>query len=94
MKILGICGSLRKGSLNMVALKACRELMPQGMTMDTIAEIGDIPPPNYSLACYPTDANRGDALLEVLATRMHVLRNRSELAPTLNLGDSFLSLVN
>ena len=43
MKILGICGSLRKGSLNMVALKACRELMPQGMTMDTIAEIGDIP---------------------------------------------------
>src|SRR5262245_3323478 len=43
MKVLGICGALRKGSLNMVALKTCRELMPQGMTMDTIAEIGDIP---------------------------------------------------
>jgi chromate reductase len=43
MKVLGISGSLRKGSYNTAALKACRELMPAGMTMDTIAEIGDIP---------------------------------------------------
>jgi chromate reductase len=42
MKVLGICGSLRKASLNMAALRACRELMPQGMTLE-IAEIGDIP---------------------------------------------------
>jgi len=42
MKILGICGSLRKGSLNMAALRACNEVMPEGMTL-TIAEIGDIP---------------------------------------------------
>jgi chromate reductase, NAD(P)H dehydrogenase (quinone) len=42
MQILGICGSLRKNSLNMAALRACNELMPEGMTM-TIAEIGDIP---------------------------------------------------
>ena len=42
MKILGICGSLRKNSFNMHALRACSELMPEGMTMQ-IAEIGDIP---------------------------------------------------
>ena len=42
MKILGICGSLRKNSFNMHALRACNELMPEGMTMQ-IAEIGDIP---------------------------------------------------
>jgi chromate reductase len=42
MQILGICGSLRKGSLNMVALRACQELMPQGMTL-RITRIDDIP---------------------------------------------------
>ena len=41
LKILGICGSLRKGSLNMLALRACNELMPQGMSMK-LATIGDI----------------------------------------------------
>ena len=29
MQILGICGSLRKGSLNMAALRACNELLPR-----------------------------------------------------------------
>ena len=42
MKVLGISGSLRKASYNSAALRACRELMPQGMTLE-IAEIGDIP---------------------------------------------------
>ena len=42
MNILGICGSLRKGSLNMAALRACNDLLPEGMNMQ-IAEIGDIP---------------------------------------------------
>lgn len=42
MKILGICGSLRRASYNMAALRACRELMPQGMTLE-IADIGDLP---------------------------------------------------
>src|SRR5688500_13769942 len=40
--ILGICGSLRKASLNMAALRACRELMPQGMALQ-IARIDDLP---------------------------------------------------
>lgn len=42
LKILGVCGSLRKASFNMAALRACHELMPQGMSMK-IAEIGDLP---------------------------------------------------
>jgi chromate reductase len=42
LKILGISGSLRKASFNTAALKACAELMPQGMTM-TYARIEDLP---------------------------------------------------
>ncbi len=42
MQILGICGSLRKASLNMAALRACQDLTPQGMTL-RIARIDDIP---------------------------------------------------
>ena len=42
LKILGICGSLRKASLNMAALRACNEMMPQGMMLQ-IANIADIP---------------------------------------------------
>jgi chromate reductase len=40
--VLGICGSLRKASFNMAALRECKELMPQGMTLQ-IASIADIP---------------------------------------------------
>jgi chromate reductase len=42
MKILGICGSLRKASFNMAALRACNELLPSGMTLH-ITGIGDLP---------------------------------------------------
>ncbi len=41
LKILGISGSLRRGSFNTAALKTCAELMPGGMTM-TYARIDDI----------------------------------------------------
>lgn len=42
LKVLCICGSLRKASLNMAALRACNELLPQGMTLQ-ITSIADIP---------------------------------------------------
>jgi chromate reductase, NAD(P)H dehydrogenase (quinone) len=42
LKVLGICGSLRKGSLNMAALRACNDLLPQGMTLH-ITSIADLP---------------------------------------------------
>jgi chromate reductase len=40
--VLGISGSLRKGSYNTAALRTCAELMPAGMTL-SYARIDDIP---------------------------------------------------
>lgn len=42
VRILGISGSLRKGSFNTAALHAAQELAPQGVTIE-LAEIGDLP---------------------------------------------------
>lgn len=42
LKILGISGSLRKGSFNTAALRACDDLMPAGMKLG-YARIDDIP---------------------------------------------------
>jgi chromate reductase len=42
MKVLGICGSLRKGSYNAMALRAAQKLAPQGMSIE-IADISTIP---------------------------------------------------
>ena len=42
LKILGISGSLRKGSFNTAALRTCAELMPAGMSM-TYARLDDLP---------------------------------------------------
>jgi chromate reductase, NAD(P)H dehydrogenase (quinone) len=42
LKVLGICGSLRKASLNMAALRACTEMLPAGLSLE-IASIDDMP---------------------------------------------------
>src|SRR3954467_1686656 len=42
MKVLGICGSLRKASFNAMALRAAQKLVPQGMSLE-IADISAIP---------------------------------------------------
>lgn len=42
MNVLGISGSLRKGSYNSMALRATQKLAPQGMRVD-IADISNIP---------------------------------------------------
>src|ERR1700761_3060049 len=42
VSVLGICGSLRKASFNMAALKTAIELKPPGMEV-TIADISQIP---------------------------------------------------
>lgn len=42
LKVLGITGSLRKASYNTAALRACQELMPQGMSL-RITSIADLP---------------------------------------------------
>lgn len=43
--VLGICGSLRRHSYNMAALRAARELAPEGITV-LIADLSTIPPYN------------------------------------------------
>lgn len=47
-KILGISGSLRKGSYNTAALRAAQELAPEGVEIE-IADISQIPPFNQDL---------------------------------------------
>ena len=48
IRVLGICGSLRKGSFNRMALEAAAQLMPAGMLMEH-CEIGTLPHFNADL---------------------------------------------
>ena len=45
LRVLGVSGSLRRGSFNTAALRAAQELAPDGMTVET-ADISEIPPYN------------------------------------------------
>ena len=42
MNVIGISGSLRRGSFNAATLRAAQELAPAGMTIE-IFDIGDLP---------------------------------------------------
>lgn len=73
VKVLGISGSLRTGSYNTAALRAARDLVPEGMALET-ADIGDLPLYNDDVraAGYPEPVRRfrdriaaADALLFV-----------------------------
>ncbi len=44
LRILGIAGSLRRGSFNRSLLRAAQELAPEGMSISTFDRLGDIPP--------------------------------------------------
>jgi chromate reductase len=60
MNILGISGSLRKGSWNTAALRAVAGMLPEGVTLE-IAEIGDLPLINQDLeqsGKYPAPVER------------------------------------
>lgn len=52
-KVLVICGSLRKGSLNRMVVNTLPELVPEGMTLVEAPSIGDIP-------LYNADIQNGD----------------------------------
>ena len=52
MKILGISGSLRKGSYNTAALHAAQELLPQGVTLE-IFDLSSIPMYNADIEPFP-----------------------------------------
>lgn len=57
MEVLGISGSLRKGSFNAMALRAAQKLAPPGMRI-SIADISAIP-------LYNDDVRAADAVLLV-----------------------------
>ena len=46
MRVAGIAGSLREGSLNKGLLRAAVELVPPGMEIEIYTRLGDIPPYN------------------------------------------------
>jgi chromate reductase, NAD(P)H dehydrogenase (quinone) len=46
IRVAGICGSLREGSLNKGLLRAAVELAPAGMEIQIYTRLGDIPPYN------------------------------------------------
>jgi chromate reductase, NAD(P)H dehydrogenase (quinone) len=52
VRILGLCGSLRRQSLNRAALRAAQEVAPEGVAVHA-AEIGDLP-------LYNEDARQAD----------------------------------
>jgi hypothetical protein len=49
MTVLGICGSLRRGSLNRAVLNALPELAPDGMKVEIAPSIADFPLYNADL---------------------------------------------
>jgi len=69
MKVLGICGSLRRQSTNLGLLKYARENAPQGMEVK-LADLTEVPFFNADLTDVPTsvqrlldDVEQADALL-------------------------------
>ncbi len=46
IKVFAICGSLRKGSYNRMALRVAAENLPPGMTLDQYDRLAEIPPYN------------------------------------------------
>lgn len=62
MKILGISGSLRKGSYNTAALRAAQELLPQGVVL----EIFDLAP----IPLYNPDIDPTPETVQVLGERI------------------------
>ena len=52
LKILGIVGSLRKGSYNKALMRTATQLLPEGVTID-VFDISEIPPFNQDLEHIP-----------------------------------------
>src|SRR5487761_722455 len=49
IKVFAICGSLRKGSYNRLALKVAADNLPPGMTLDQYDRLAEIPPDNEDI---------------------------------------------
>jgi GGDEF domain-containing protein len=57
-------------------------------------ELVDIPPPRYSMACFPNDTNRDETLLEILEERLRQLKVANTQGPAVHFGDNIVALSN
>jgi chromate reductase len=64
MRVMGICGSLRRGSFNRSLLAAAVELAPEGMTIEVYDGLGELPMYNGDL---DTDEARPASVTEFKA---------------------------
>jgi chromate reductase len=60
MRVLGISGSLRRGSLNSALLRAAAERLPGGVELVEFERLAEIPP--YDEDADPSSASAGDAV--------------------------------
>jgi chromate reductase, NAD(P)H dehydrogenase (quinone) len=56
LRVLGIAGSLRKGSFNRNTLRAAQQLAPEGIRIESFDKLGEIPPFNQDLERTPPPA--------------------------------------
>jgi chromate reductase len=66
VRVLGIAGSLRKGSYNKMLLRAATELAPQGMELTTFERLADVPLYNADL-----DVDEGPEPVRALREALH-----------------------
>ena len=73
--VLGISGSLRRGSYNSLLLRAARHLAPDGMAIRTYAGLGDLPHYDQDLDPDPdVDGEAGDPPAPVVHLRDEIRR--------------------
>ena len=53
MRVLGISGSLRSGSLNTALLRAAAERLPAGVELVEFERLGDVPPYDEDVEAAP-----------------------------------------
>ena len=88
LKILGIAGSLRKGSYNRSALRAAAKLVPQGAHLETF-DLDTIPPFNsdlerelpYSVRAFKAAIQAADAILMLLISNNEAMTVQDKSFP-------------
>jgi chromate reductase, NAD(P)H dehydrogenase (quinone) len=68
MRVLGISGSLRRGSLNSALLRAAAERLPAGAELVTFERLGDIPP-------YDEDVEREEPVPDAVRELREAMRD-------------------
>ena len=75
-KLIGISGSLRRGSFNTPLLRAATEVVPDGaeLTIETI----------HGIPLYDADVETADGIPELTASMRSMMRRAELIAPWIN----------